>query len=280
MRHLRLFASLVSLLSLALVSGRGGFAQINDPPVARQSGEVSGFSQQTFILTLETRLGTRQYQLTESTLVTLNGRQVDTDGITEGDHAVVVYELGTANAVEVRLTREEEVRGRVIGVSNTTLEFRTKSKAILTLRPDDFSHVDIAGLPVDDLNILLRRTAKVIYEPGTFLLLSLAADANYAAGTISVIDAATRTLTVTGKKERAFVVDANATIRRDGETAAIDALAVGDKVRVAFVKGTTGLVALSLSATAPPATTARPLAPAAKTRPNQQVPKASKRKTR
>ncbi|HEU4754697.1 MAG TPA: hypothetical protein VFU47_16435, partial [Armatimonadota bacterium] len=121
--------------------------------------------------------------------------------------------------------------------------------AVLTFPTNAASQVELEGIPVTTRSVLVGRTVRVVFEPGSLTLLRMGASAQTATGTVQTVDATGRLVTISGRTPRTFIVDASATILRDGAPVTLTTLAAGDRVRVAFVKQGTGFNALALSAT-------------------------------
>jgi len=223
-------------------------AHAGDPPLAEAVGRVISFEQATGILALNTRLGREEFSVSDETLVLLNNHAADTGDIRRGDRARVTYRFDTSEAVIVHLTREAALSGRVVRVTGSSIEVRVGRGAVVSLRPDANSRVELEGIPLEEHSVLVGLRVEAVYEPETFLLLALDGDAPVARGVVSAVDAKTRTLSISGARARTFAVDQAATVRRDGASATLASVAVGDRVRVAFVREGGSLRALAIRA--------------------------------
>jgi hypothetical protein len=214
------------------------------------SGTVTGYSTTTTQLNVNTRLGPRSFLVNSRTIIVLNNHSATTTDIQVGDRVTVEFRFDTLEASFVRLVRELKARGPITATSTTTIDQRING-GVFTLRTNANSVIVLEGIPVSNRAILIGRGATSIYEPSTLTLLSLSADALVAVGTISAIDTATRKVTVRDRVARDFVVDANATIRRNGSTVLFSSLALNDRVKLAWVRSGAVSNALALDARTP-----------------------------
>ncbi len=238
------------LVSVPLVAG------ICAPPLgaaqtATIEGTVIGYSAQSALLNVMTPVGSRNFLVNTETLIILNGRSSSAQQLTANSEVEVRYEYPSYVARRIDITREAKRSGTIRSATTTTFDLKIRN-AVLTMRPDNNSRIDIEGLALDDRRTLAGLQATVIYEPGTLLVLSAEAQAQKFKGKITALNTTTRVMTVTGTSIRDFTVDTNATIRRDGVTAQITGLAVDDKVTVVFVKAGAVRRALILEAKSPP----------------------------
>jgi hypothetical protein len=217
-------------------------------PVTSVSGRIIAFDEDTSLLAVNTRLGRRSFLITNTTLILLNNHAGDTGDLQPGDEANVTFQYHNSAATRVRVFRETRQRGTVTAVGNNTIDLRLRGGAVIQLRPDAQSRIELEQIPVEDRRVLIGRRVVSVFEPGTFLLLSLAGESGSAAGPITAVDAATRTVTLGGRRPRVYTLDAPATVRRGGEVVPLTALTVGDRARVAFVREGTTFRGLALDA--------------------------------
>ena len=242
--------------TLCLFCVAGALLAAAPPPALAQheteiTGTITGYDGQQSILTVNTRLGSRGFLLDQLTLILLNNHAGDTDDFRLGDRVLVSFRFDTAVASRVHIFREARQRGKIVSASNTAINYRVGGGAALNLRLDANSRVELAGIPLSGVALLAGRRATAVYEPGTFLLLSLSAEASSLNGRVQAVNVANGTLTLTGGKSRVFTVDPVATIRRDGRTTTLSALQPGDRVRLAFTRGGAGQTALAVQARGP-----------------------------
>jgi hypothetical protein len=230
-------------LPLSVAPGWGA-----EPSLSEAAGTVTSWDNAQQLLNVNTRLGPKVFRLSRTTVVLLNNHSATEADITVNDQATVTYSFDTSAATVVHLSRETRQQARVTSVSATAIDL-SFSGATLTVRPNTSSRVELMGIPLADRSVLVGRKAVVIYEPGTLTLLSLAGKAGAVSGRLSKVDAATARVTLAGKKGRVFTVAANATLLRSGKAAALSALAVGDRVRLAYVGRESGARVLALAAT-------------------------------
>lgn len=241
----RLLLSCLALLAcLPLASSRVAFSE---PALSEAEGRVTSFSTQTQILNINSRLGPLEVVLDSGTLILLNNHSAATTDIRAGDRVNVRYRFDTRRAVRVHLFREQRRTGRVVSVSSTAIGLRVDG-ATINLRPDAQSRVDLEDILLNDRSVLVGREATAVFEPGTLILLSMAGKSQRVSGTLTAVDTANNTLTLSGKNPRTFTLETAATVRRNGETATLASLVTGDRVGVAFVRQGNTLRALALQA--------------------------------
>src|SRR5205823_3382116 len=137
---------------------------------------------------------------------------------------------------------------RISAASGTSISLKLSDGTVLGLHTDANSAVSLEGIAITNPAALLNRKAKAIYEPSTFLILSLAAEANSMRGRITAVDTAAKTLTVTAAKARTMKLDAAANITRNGQTATLADMVVGDHAHVAYIHTRAGFRALAIHA--------------------------------
>jgi hypothetical protein len=213
------------------------------------TGSVTAFDAGASILNVNTRLGRKLFRVTAQTVVLLNNHGATTQNITAGDKATVTFRFDTSEASTIFLVRETKQQGTVTTASANAVSFFVNGTSTLALTANPNSHMQLNGIPVANPAVLNGRSASVIFEPGSLLVLSLAARASSATGTIAAIDSATNTVTLAahgGQAARTFTLDTAATIRRKGQVVPITSLLGGDRVTVAFVRSGTTLHALAV----------------------------------
>jgi hypothetical protein len=238
-------------LLLALIAGpvlaqRGGGSL---PPTTEVSGTVLGFDPDTTVLSVRTRLGAKSFVVGPSAVIFLNTHTATAANITAGDEVTVTYRYHTGEVTRIRLFRETRVTGTVTSVTAYAITVRTARNVILTLRPDAASQVGLSGISLADRSVLVGRRITALFEPGSLLLLNMTSGTTAASGPITAIDPVAQTITIGGRRPRSLLIDPLATLRRDGETATLDTLVVGDPTRVAFIREGRNFRVLALEST-------------------------------
>jgi hypothetical protein len=239
----RTLAALLSLAALLLTLPLSAASR-----EAEVEGTVISFDQQAQILNVNTRLGAKSFLVTNTTLIFLNNHTTNANSMTAGDVVTVRYNYDTSTATEILITRELGDTGRIVSASGANISLRLSDGLLLGLHTDAGSQVSLGGLPVTNAAVLVNRKAKVVYEPGTFLILSLAARSELVHGRITASDTTAKTITVTAAKSRVMKLDAAANIARSGAAATQADLVVGDHARVAYVRNKAGFRALIIRA--------------------------------
>lgn len=244
------FVSLLVLLALAtlpIVAPLSARAAVEEP-VAVTSGKVVGFSTDTSLLTVNTRLGVKRFTINSTTLLLLNNHTTTTQNITANDDVSVEYFYPSLIAKTVHLFRESKRSGHVTAVSDTSLSVRLSSGASMTFTLNTSTELELEGIPLTSSAILLNRRVTVIYEPVTTpLALSVAGQADTLSGRLASTNATGNTITLAGG--RTLRVDAHATIRRAGKVASLSDLQAGDKLKMALAGKGSGRRVLALRAT-------------------------------
>lgn len=238
----------LAVFLLAALLAPASYAQREPIPTSEITGTVNGFDTDQSILDVNTRVGRRLYLITNTTLVLLNNHSSTTANIQPGDEVTISYYYPTSEAVIVQLFRETRLRGTVRTVTGTNLDFRLTRRSAVTLRTDALSEIEIEGIRVTNNAVLAGLEATALVEPGTLLVIGLNVHANGAQAKVTLVDTTAGTITIGGRKPRTFTVDPNATLRRDGATATLADLVVGDQVKIAFVKKSGSLRALAVQA--------------------------------
>ncbi len=244
----RLSLPLLAVLAGLLVLAAGANPLRAEPKLAELTGTVTGFDPDTAQLNVNTRLGPRFFRVVARTLILLNGRTTTSQNIDAGDDVTVVYDFSSSEADEVRLFREAQRGGVITAVTNTTLTLRTNSGALINLRPDASSVVDLAGIPLSDRAVLLNRRVSALYEPGSFLLLTLRGEARTMEARLASVDGEKRTVTLQGKPSRTLALDTAATIRRGTQVVELADLKRGDRLVLALSAAGKGRRVLALQA--------------------------------
>lgn len=198
------------------------------------SGTVLGLDPESQLLTLNTRVGRRPFVITSSTLFLLNNHSATQANVEVGDQAEVRYRYPSYEAVVVRLIREAKLRVQVTATSSNTISGATDQGAVVVFDTDSLSRLELEGIALTNRAVLVGRTARAIYEPESTTLLSLSASARLQRGNVSAVDAVARTVTLQGRQPLVFVMDANATIKRNGAFVAMSALVAGDRASLAW----------------------------------------------
>lgn len=222
------------------------------------SGTVVTFETGTQILTVNTRLGVKTFQLTTNTIILLNNHNAAATDILAGDQVTVTYLYPSFEALIVHLFRESTREGKITSATGTSVVLRLNSNTSLNLTTNGNSVLELAGIPITNTSVLVGRHATVVFETNTFAIISLSASAPTLNGAITAIDTASRTISVqTASRTVNLTVDTAATVRRDGATSTFANLQVGDKVRVAYVQNRGAFRALAIDArSVPPPVTA------------------------
>lgn len=242
----RLFLTICLALVLPIFGARLSTAA---PRLAEATGTVSGFDTGQSLLDVNTRLGSKLFLVRPTTLILLNNHTATTDSIELGDDVTVTYRFDTSEATQIHLFREARSRGRITAVGTGTMDLRKANGAVVRLRPDANSRVELEDILLVNQSVLVGRQASAVFEPGTLVLLSLAARSSRAEGRVQSRDTTAKTVTLAGgRTPRVFTLDAAATVRRNGAVAALADIQVGDRVTIAFVRTGTIRKALAVRA--------------------------------
>ena len=196
-------------------------------------GTVLTYDGQDGLLNVKTKRGSRLFLLTGATSVLLNDHPASENDILVGDDVTVTYDNTNSDALVVALTREARREGQVTAINGTSLGFKTKQGTTFTLQMDAKSSIVVGGIPVDNLQILVGQPATLLYEPVTFLVLGLSVNTSTVAGALTAVDTKAQTIMVARNQVRTYTIDPNATIHRNGKTATLADLVVGDRINVA-----------------------------------------------
>lgn len=218
-------------------------------PLATLTGTVTGYDASSTLLSVNGRLGVEQFIVPTSAQILLNGRASTVQAIQVGDEVTVRYDYNTARAVVVRVFREAKRQVTINTVSSTGMGLRLPSGNVVAAKIDAASQITLEGFQVSNNAVLVGRSATAIYEPGTFLILSLAVNGQVFKGRATAVDSSGRTVTLAGTQSLTFAVDTNATITRNGSAATLAQIVVGDQVKTVFVKNAAGRRSLLLKAT-------------------------------
>lgn len=205
------------------------------------SGQFTSFTASSGLLAVNTRVGPRSLRVVAGTLVFLNSRTAGTGDLVANDTITVRYRFDTLEVARIDISREAKQRGTVGAVAATTFELKFR-RGQLALRLDTLSRINLDGIPLTNRTVLTNTglPATVVYEPRGLIILGANATGTLASGVISTITTGTRTVVVqTRTRAETIVLDANATILRNGNVAVIADLVVGDRVRCSFLRGTT-----------------------------------------
>lgn len=219
------------------------------PHLTETTGTFLGFDEDSGIVGVNTRLGTKQLIVVPETLFVLNNRAVQPAALLLGDQVTIRYRFDTAVVFEVFATREARRSGVITDVRANQLDLRIGRGVTLTFSLDSRTRVSLEGILLSDFSVLERKRATLVYEPGSSLLaLSVSGRALRAGARITAIDPNARTVSLGGRRPRTFTLDDTATLRRNGEFVEIDDLVVGDRATLAFVRDGKTLRAQALQA--------------------------------
>jgi len=233
---------LAGMLGLAVLSGsRPLHAQtrIGQLRTVDISGDVFGFDPDQGLLNVNTRLGPRNFLVTPSTVVLVNGRPADAQDLLPDDPVTISYRFDTSEARIIRVKRTTRGQGTVVAIGNNTLDLRIRGGDVLRLTLDEATRTRLAGVGLTSPAVLTGMQVKTVYDPVTRLVLSVDAPSSSASttsGRITVIDPATQTLTVAGRRTSVFTVDPNATILLNGQSVEFSELKLRDQISLAFTR--------------------------------------------
>lgn len=253
--RLFLTAALFPLLAGTAEHQARAASQLRSIPEAHVSGTVFAYDPSGPLLSVNTRLGLKRFLLNNRTLVLLNNHTSTLSANNVGDEVTVDYQYNTSIANTVHLFREASRTGTVVSTTSTAINLRLGNGAVLTLNTNAGSVVELGGIRLISNSVLVGRKVTAVYEPGTFILLSLDGSSKTTSGTITSIDAEGRTLVISGRNALTFDISTDATVRRAGSPAALTDLVVGDRVRVAFLRDAGIVRALAIDARAGTTTT-------------------------
>jgi hypothetical protein len=219
---------------LACLAAAPTRAQLPTPRLWETSGTVFTFDAGSGLLNVNTRLGPKLFRVLPTALVLLNNHAATPQAITPGDQVTVTYRFDTAEVHVVHIFRETRVTGTVVAVTPAEIRLEVQG-AVVPLRVDALSRVELGGIPLSDTSVLVNRRAAAIFEPGTLLLLSLAAEGQVQTGRIRAVDADARRITLAGRPARVIGMHPEATLSRNGRFVAARALRPGDRVRFVTV---------------------------------------------
>ncbi|MBM3459616.1 MAG: hypothetical protein FJX77_13930, partial [Armatimonadetes bacterium] len=130
------------------------------------TGQFTSFAAANNLLSVNTRLGPRQFRTTAATLTFLNGRQAVLGDIQLNDAVTVRFRFDNLEVARVDVTREAKGRGRIRNTTATTIELVT-GNGLLTLRTDTLSRVDLDDIPLTNRTVLNGSgfSATTVYEP-------------------------------------------------------------------------------------------------------------------
>lgn len=241
-KNIFLIACLLALAVTGLKPVRAGLP-------ANVEGEIASISTGSQTLGINTRLGVLLFVWNSQTLFLLNGHTAGQADMRLGDRVEARYLYPSGELELVHLFRKQRTASAPItAVSNTSVEARI-DRANVTLRTDSASQISAAGISISNRAVLVGRRARIVFEPGQQpLLLKLQAKARATAGEITALDAAASLITIRGRSDREYEIVATATIRRDGASSSLAALAAGDTVRAAYVKDGRKLLIIAIEA--------------------------------
>jgi hypothetical protein len=243
-----LTAALLPLLAAVPAHHAGAASQLRSIPEAHASGTIFAFDPGGPLLSVNTRLGLKRFLLNNRTLLLLNNHTTTLTANNVGDQVTVDYDYTTSTANTVHVFREASRSGTVVSATSSTITLRLGNGTVLTLNSNAGSVVELGGIPLTSNSVLVGRKVKAVFEPGTFLLLSLDGSSKTTKGTITSIDAEARTLVISGRNALTFDISTDATVRRAGSSAALTDLVVGDRVQVAYLRNAGTVRALAINA--------------------------------
>jgi len=245
-----LILPLLSLLTLSAAQPAHSVEALRQLPEAHASGTIYAYDASGPLLSVNTRLGLKRFLLNNRTLVLLNNHSSTLNANNVGDEVIVDYQYDTLIANTVQIIREASRTGTVVSTTTTSISLRLRNGAVLALTTNGNSVVELGGIPLTSNGVLVGRKVTAVYEPGTFTLLSLDGSSKTAKGNITAIDPTNRTLVISGRNALTFDIDADATVRRAGSSAALTDLVVGDRVVVAYLRDASTVRALAIDARA------------------------------
>lgn len=216
----------------AFSAARAGFEQ----QTATVTGTILSIDDQEGTLSLQTRTNRLDLILTNSTEVLINGRTGAINTVEIDDKATVTYETFTFRVTRIAVDRQRKRSGKIVSVNGNSIVLKQASGARLTLTRDNSSRIRLEGRAVDDITVLDGAKATATFDSANRTLLSLNANAPSAKGAVTAFDEDAATLTLSGRRALDFSIDENATIRRDGATAELADITVGDTGEVLFLK--------------------------------------------
>ena len=237
MKSFRLFAFFLVALAAALTlvgtqAARAGFEQ----QTATVTGTILAIDDEEGTIAIETRTNRLDLILTNSTEVFINGRSASVNNLELDDKVTVTYETFTYRVTRIDLERQRKRSGKIVSVNGNNIVLKQNSGERLTLTRDNSSRIRLEGRAVDDITVLEGAKAVATFDSANRTLLTLNASAPTARGTVTAFDEEEATLTLSGRRALDFSIDENATIVRDGETAVLADITVGDTGQVIFVK--------------------------------------------
>lgn len=250
MRLSRRLSLLLAVFPLLALCAARPAAALRSLPEAHLSGTIFAYDPAGPLLSVNTRLGLKRLLLNNRTLVLLNNHTTTLTANNVGDQVSVDYQYETSTANTVQIIREASRTGTVVSTTATSISVRTAKGIIQAFTTNANSVVELGGIPLTANGVLVGRKVTVIYEPGTSTLLSLDGSSKTVKGTITSIDAAARTLAISGNNPLSFTISTDATVRRAGVSAALADLAVGDRVTVAYLRSAGTVQALAIDARA------------------------------
>jgi hypothetical protein len=162
----------------------------------------------------------------------------------------VEYRFDTQALSNVEIVREASRRGKVVSATTNSLVYQVKDTGRINFTTDTLTRANVAGLRVEDFRALAGINGNAVYQPGTgnLLLLRFAGDGQVLFGRVVSVDAANSQIVVAARKSFTFTLVQFGTVRLNGETSTLSALAAGDRVQVAFVRRAGMLQAVALHA--------------------------------
>jgi hypothetical protein len=226
-------ATLTGALSFgAFQAAHAGFEQ----QTTTVTGTILSIDDQEGTLSIQTRTNRLDLILTNSTEVFINGRAGAVNTLEIDDKVMVTYETFTYRVTRIDLDRQRKRKGKIVSVSGNNIVLKQQSGERLTLTRDASSRIRLEGHALDDITVLAGAKAVATFDSSNRNLLTLNATAPSASGTVTAVDQEAATMTLSGRRALDFTIDENATLRRDGDTAELADIAVGDTGEVFFIK--------------------------------------------
>lgn len=203
------------------------------------TGTVTHFNTGTGIL----QIGTRNLQTSKSTRVVRNGKPSSLGSLTTRD-TVVVHVQGESDDcddIQAEGDDESEVEGTITAVDTTanTVTVQSEedgSEVTVNVTAETEIEVDDQDATIADLQAGMEAEAE--YDPTTMDAFSIEAEVEEAEieGTIMAIDLTASSVTIQDGDGNSVtvIVDASTQIERDGESAFIEDLAVGDAANAKY----------------------------------------------
>jgi hypothetical protein len=232
-RSTLLLAALAATFSFGVLrAATAGFQQ----QTATVNGTILSIDDEEGTLAVQTRTNRLDLVLTASTEIFINGRSGAVNALEIDDKVTVTYETFTYRVTRIEVDRQRKRTGKIVSVNGNNIVLKQNSGQRLTLTRDNASRIRLEGRSVDDISVLAGAKAVATFDSNNRTLLTLSASAPTARGTVTAFDEEEATMTLSGRRALDFTIDENATIRRDGDTAELADITIGDTGEVVFIK--------------------------------------------